>query len=71
MKRRSTIEARSHAVTAPSKTIGGAVIIPCRAPANDTGDRSAAMLELIQRSRGACREAVPLRPTFAAENQQT
>jgi hypothetical protein len=47
MKRRSTIEAHSLAVTAPSKIIGRAVIIPSRAPANDTGERSAAMLELI------------------------
>ena len=47
MKRRSTTEAHSHAVTAPSKTIGRVVIIPSRAPANDTGECSEAMLELI------------------------
>ena len=47
MKRPGTIEAHSPVVTAPVKTIGRAVIIPSRAPANDTDERSAAMLALV------------------------
>jgi hypothetical protein len=71
MKRRSTIEARGHALTTPPKALGRAVIIPSRAPANDTGEHSPAVLELIDALAALAAKLYHSGPTFAADNQET